>query len=671
MQISITKLSGDDLQSVDALMKKNGATLGFLPFEALTDYQKRGGLLGAKLLDGRLVGYLLSSNHHTYFRIVHLCVAEDHRDKRIARKLLDHLRTTATTQSLIKLHCRRDYPANTMWPALGFIPLDEKPGRSAAGHLLTLWCLTIAQHRQMELFQAMTLDEHLNVVVDSQIFFDFHESPTRKARPSQALLSDFLVDTLNLWITDELLVEIDRNQDPNQRECSRKRAHAFSTISYDPKSADLIEPILRTILPTTSRSKLSDLRHLAKTAASDANIFVTRDGDLLKHAKDIFDLIDVNVISPTELIVSIQEFSDRHKPTLGRVSGEDLSWRPLHATDLSRLTQFSFFEPRERHGPFIEKLNALLSRPDRYECMLLQMGARVVALRVVDTAKTQSIACPMVRISRTPDRALIERFVISETIATAIATKKHWICFEPESVQPNLTPALLDMGFVTTGSAYVRFTFPSSLSRERVLDQISVSIPELKDALQSVENIDLERHCSPVNISGTRPTYMIPIRPEYSMGLFDKQRATQDLFGGNPNILLRWDNVYYRKSTHSRMIQAPGRIFWYVSSPQKAVVAVSHLDAVEVGRPKELFRVFEKFGILDWYSIYNMCEGDISKKMMALRFSHTFSFLHPVRLDQLYEIFATHSRTPIFQSPSRVSDEICASIFQFGYEEPT
>ena len=173
MNTWIGTLSIDDLPSVDALMKSNSATLGFLPYEALEDYHHRGGLLGAKTADNKLIGYLLYSINHSYFRIAHLCVSEEYRGKKIAKRFIQHLRNKATTQSLVKLRCRRDYAANAMWPALGFIPIDEKPGRSSAGHHLTLWCLTLAPNQQLELFQALTLNENLNAVIDAQVFLTF------------------------------------------------------------------------------------------------------------------------------------------------------------------------------------------------------------------------------------------------------------------------------------------------------------------------------------------------------------------------------------------------------------------------------------------------------------------------------------------------------------------
>ena len=131
MDLSITELSRKDLNSVDTLMKENSSTLGFLPFEALTDYTRKGGIIGAKSLNDELLAYLLYSSYPAYFRIVHLCVSKRCRGNNIARELVDKLRSFATTQTLIKLHCRRDFPAHHMWPNLGFVPMDEKPGRSA------------------------------------------------------------------------------------------------------------------------------------------------------------------------------------------------------------------------------------------------------------------------------------------------------------------------------------------------------------------------------------------------------------------------------------------------------------------------------------------------------------------------------------------------------------
>ena len=667
MKILLDTLSVDDLPSVDALMKKNSATLGFLPYAALQDYQQRGGLIGAKTSDGQLIGYLLYFAHPTYFRIAHLCVSENYRGKKIARNLLHTLRVRATTQRIIKLWCRRDYPANEMWPTLDFIPVNEKPGRSLSGHPLTLWYLTLAPGPQLDLFQALTLNDNLDVVIDAQVFFDFAEPSSDKALPSQSLLSDFLADSLNLWITDELFVEINRHRESNQRDASRQQAHAFPKIAYDPAVVDHYETLLRGHLPANTKSQQSDIRHLAKTTASNSDTFVTRDNRLLKRAELIYDLTGVRVVSPTSLIVSLYEISNDRQSSYERISGTDLTWRPLALQDLASFPVASFLEPTQRHGPFTERLNAFLARPDQYECTLLQWKNNVVAFRIRAVDQTDGITFPLIGIARGPAQAPIGRFVMYGAIVRAIATGTHFVKVESVMGHQRLVPDLLDMGFLKHDNSFVRFALPYTLEREQTLRRISLKAPYLRQRMAAMSSIELERWCSPLSLTGARQCFMIPIRPGYAMSLFDARLAGEDLFGGKTNVLIQWNNVYYRKATHSKMIQAPGRVFWYVSRPQSSIVAVSHLDEVRIDSPKELFRTFEELGALDWKAIFDMCGGDVTMNIMAIRFSNSFLFQSPVSLSKVKALYAESGDALVVQAPSKVPQAVSRKLFELGY----
>ena len=282
MQMTISILRSADLKAVDTLMKRNIKTLGFLTEETLLEgFLNKEGALGAKTDDGQLMGYLLYAAYPLYFRITQLCVSEDFREQGIAKQLLEALKNSATTQKIVRLRCRQDFPANSIWPQLGFVALDEKPGRSREGHLLTLWRLTLAKDDQLSLFQANTSEETLDVIIDAQIFFHFDEPDSDSSKPSKELLADFLVDSLNLWITDELFNEINRNADPNQRARSRKSAQRFPLVESEPTVVAHFDKKLRQILPTNKPSRESDGRQLAKAAASDVKIFVTQDQELL------------------------------------------------------------------------------------------------------------------------------------------------------------------------------------------------------------------------------------------------------------------------------------------------------------------------------------------------------------------------------------------------------
>ena len=266
MDIEISTLTSADLVPVDEMMKRNGQTLGFLPDEALLDYLERGSVLGAKVGGDRLIGYLLYAQNQSRFRIVHLCVSQEFRGSGIASRLLDRLKSAATTQAAITLNCRRDFPAHHMWPKLGFVPIGERRGRSAAGHLLTLWHLTLDPPDQMELglFKARTSDETVDVVIDAQVFFDLGDIASKESEGSRALLSDFLVDSLNLWTTDELWNEIDRNSDPGERRAQRSRMSRFPQVTYSSHQADEFYNRLKSILPDRTESQISDIRHLSK-----------------------------------------------------------------------------------------------------------------------------------------------------------------------------------------------------------------------------------------------------------------------------------------------------------------------------------------------------------------------------------------------------------------------
>ena len=117
------------------------------------------------------------------------------------------------------------------------------------------------------------------------------------------------------------------------------------------------------------------------------------------------------------------------------------------------------------------------------------------------------------------------------------------------------------------------------------------------------------------------------------------------------------------------MLKPPARILWYESGPKRQIVAVSHLDAVEIGTPKALFKKFKKFGILEWKDIFQMCKRDPLKEIMVLKFSHTFPFQEPISLDALRTVYQEDGVSPTLQSPSRVPMERFQKLLRLGYPE--
>ena len=96
---------------------------------------------------------------------------------------------------------------------------------------------------------------------------------------------------------------------------------------------------------------------------------------------------------------------------------------------------------------------------------------------------------------------------------------------------------------------------------------------------------------------------------------------------------------------------------------------MSHLDEVVLDRPKELFRKFRRYGAFEWRDLYETCGGDISKKVMALLFSHTFALRRPIPLDEIWKVFDEDGVARTLQSPRKIQIGTFRKLFRLGYPE--
>ncbi len=666
---TISVLTVADLGAVDKLMKRHVSTLGFLPHAALEDYLQKKGVLGAKDQDGRLVGYLMYAANRERFRIAQLCVSQVRRGQGVARKLLEALKASAGTQKVITLRCRNDFEAHHMWPKLGFVPVNESPGRSKEGLPLTLWRLQLAPHDQLDLFRANMSDDVLDAVIDTQIFFDFDRPGTDVTRPSKALISDLFVDSVNLWLTDELLSEISRGSNASEREEARTRAKQFFEVKHHPLLVDSFVAKLKQVLPSRRANQLSDIKHLAKTAASEIDIFVTRDRVLLNKAPQIEEAIYVRVLSPTGLIIKLRELSETQPYAPDYVSGPGLSWRRLTSEELLAFPFNRFLQHGESPRELQTKVDSLLSETHEAEFEVLWSGSDPIALRGLAYDSPMTLTVSLCRVASSIQSPAIKRFPVSDVLNRAITKGLDMVKVEDAAVTLDILPALSEMGFTRYGGGFVRFCFTHYLEHDAALSKIAGLLPDCTVRYETMSGLDLERSCSPLISDADQNYYLIPIRPGYARNLVDRRLSSSDMFGGDPHVLLRWSKVYYRTATHHKMLAAPGRILWYVSRSSREIAAVSHLDEVVLDGPKELFRRFRRYGTFEWKHLYEICGGDISKDVMALLFSHTFPLRRPVPLDEIRKVFDEDGVAQTLQSPKRIEHGTFLKLFRLGYPE--
>ena len=258
--------------------------------------------------------------------------------------------------------------------------------------------------------------------------------------------------------------------------------------------------------------------------------------------------------------------------------------------------------------------------------------------------------------------------MLSDLVYKAIRNNLEMVEIDSSTLPTSLLHGLSEMGFTKYDGRFVRFCFTRYLGREEALARVAGLSRQLVNDYRTMSHLELERSCSPLVSDADQNHFLIPIRPGYALNLFDRQQSSRDLFGGDPDVLMNWSNAYYRRATLRHMLRPPGRILWYVSR-EKKIVAVSHLDDVAIDTPKELFRRFAKYGTLEWQSLYEMCERDVSKKLMALQFSHTFSFRRDVPLDEVRRVFDEDGVGQSFQSPRKIPLTTFGKLFQLGYPE--
>ena len=672
-EFDIRRLDVNDLNAVDGLRKANSATLGFLTGEALRAYLQKGWALGVKCGNGSLAAYVLFANRVRDVRVVHLCVNQAFRGKDLARKLIERLAKSSRSQGLLslELYCRRDFDAHGLWGKLGFIPWGEKPGRSRSGTTLTLWRRELARSDQMQFAFHGAGPGEIEVVMDAQVVFDLAKpDDDGPAVPSKALLSDFLTDELNLKITDETLVEIDRDDIAERRNRSRLEALRFQQVSYDEQSFQRIRADLKQVLPTASENDLSDINQLAKAAASNAAYFATRDKTILGKTKEINDLAGLNVRSPARIIV---ETNDRMAggQEVERIAGPDVEWRGLSAAELQSFDSQMFLRERERKHQFEQILDAHLSQPRSSICDVLRFADENVAIRAISIDDNKVFNVHLGRVTHRAHHRLVAPYFVMALVLKAAQTGAELIVIDRDQVPDRLVPHYRDLGFVEHGGKVVRICVPSVLQRNELLHRIESLRPGLSSVFSAMKGDELERRCSPLCLADFEQSYLIiPIRPGYAMNIVDYTRSSDDLFGGDPSRLLRSDNVYYRSATSFRNLRPPARILWYVSG-QGLIAGSSHLDGVEIGPAKEIFKKHQKRGTLDHKAVVQIAKGDPEGEVMALSFSNTNPFLCSVSLDEVREVYADLGEGTEFapRSPRTVPAEIFQELFKRGHRK--
>lgn len=695
-QIFIVTVPPDShvFKAVVDLADQNASTLGFIPEEALRRAAKRQRILVATSCNDEVLGYVWYSVTQSTgeARVHHLCVGENSRRRGIGRVLIDELKNRTNLLRGIALRCRRDNPACDFYRKVGFVPFDERPGRGKDPSILTCFWFDHG-HPDLETEHRTRLAEtKLVVVIDANVFFDLQDEQSPSFRQSQALRADWIDEWAALWITDELYNEIDRSHDTDERRRHRSAAQGFPTVQVDEPSFRQACEAINAILPASHRrSDESDRRHLGAAIASKTDFFVTRDTSLLDHAPQIAESYGVEVCSPLEFILELDERQRKTEYQPARLAGSGISIQLISAQDVSGLrTSFLNHGAGETKGAFENILQTVLSDRNRACGYIVRDDASHQALLVLSERDDTAMEIPLFRVLANRLAPTLARRLMAWVISDTTDKGRSLVLLTDPHFPKVVAEAADELGFLSTPQGRAKICVRGLRSLESTVSEVTAlrqRIPDLDSVFDAADRMlceirsgectadvldRTERAFWPLKLDDTRlPSFMVPIQARWATHLFDEELAAQNLFAMDTIIALQCENVYYR-APKPQVVTAPGRVLWYVSFDKgyagtAQIRACSRLDEVVVGPAKSLFKRYSRLGVYGWNDVLALARNNPNAEVMAFRFSGTELLRKPIRKNEIRQILcAERGVTPQFTTALALSAHEFAHLYTRG-----
>ncbi|WMX47021.1 GNAT family N-acetyltransferase [Streptomyces roseicoloratus] len=681
MAIKVLPVSGEQTELLDAVIAlgdRYTKYLGLLTPPAYRKHAEDGGLLVA-VDDEEVVGYALFGlpKRNLYVRLAHLCVAEEHRAKGVARRLIETIRERHAHRLGIRAKCRRDYGLSDMWTALGFVPNGESLGRGKDKETLDTWWLDLGHE---DLFTEAQSDALLVVTVDHSVFAGLRGAGAERAvEESRALEAGWLADLIELAFTPQLLHEVRDIEDREERNHQRAGLAELRSLSPGPAAvsarlAELVAAAQKELphVPLDSRQR-ARLRYVAETSCAGLQVLVTRDLGLAALADIAWAVARVKVVSPAVVTLHVDELRQAQVYRPADLMGTAFSAEEVAPGSEGELVAFFDQAGADSGSAFEERLRALFSDGVLWRRELLRDGeGRPVALYVwAMDGRTLNVA--FLRTASHPLEETLARQLLFMLKRLGRGREAEVVRIADPYVSRAAISAAGADGFTEDEAGFAALLVDVCASAETVSEkagEIATRLGRGTPRLEAGESPEIasvvERVWWPAKlINSALPTFIAPIKPLWSSELFDVPAMLvprDDVLG------ISREHVYYRSSGH-RGETVPARILWYVSEGTsgrqgKMVIGCSRLDEVLVDDPDTLFSRFEHLGVYGRAEV--RATADASGKVMALRFSDT----------EIFPVQVTHSRLTTLAKglglrwvPPMSLSKTSNALFQAVYEE--
>ncbi len=668
------------LDSVKEIYREHKSILGFMPDGAFDDRFANGQIYVATA-EGEAAGYVLFwRNRSDEVRIAHLAVRKSCQRLGVASALLDRVKQDHSMCSRIRLNCRSDFPAAQIWPKLDFVACGRKPAKKAGQEL------TVFQYRLNDtpLFEILEDESRLPVIVcDANICMDIEYPERGNHESSCGLLADWLVDQIELRVTEEILNDFDRQDTLTRNQMTSVVQSNWDQVDADPEKISRYRTLVREVLGKPERDDdLSDEKHLAIAAAVNAAAFATRDRRILNAAPDLLAKTGLRVQRPSEIIAELDSLQSAGKPHFGDLKNAGIFRTQVTSIGEVDAEQFMKSTHGETIGEFRRYLDDALAAPKIYRVDAIRSGDgnqlafivarrtneiehRIERLRIAHSLEGSRLAGALIEhlAERPLGCAWSNANVCRECAVTVV--EDPWL-------SSDFARSCSNRGFTYQGRELVRISMPGMWTHTELQIQLGQllaqnAIPQsLADRLHALAVLgdvasirELEQQIHPGKVTfGDLPTWIVPIQPEWAQELFDIRLWNRPLFAAETNLVINPDSVYYKRPRNSPTGEF-GRILWYVSGEVEkggnSIRACSVMTKRVTGPVKDVFRKYERMGVFEWKQIKEHFKS-ATAEAVAIEFSDTELLPHPVSFNRANEILAATGMKPNqFQSALRIT----------------